>query len=143
MARHNILIVDDTPMMLRALGDILKDDYHVLIAKSGEQAIASAKKNRPSLILMDIMMPGMSGFEAVEQLKEDEETNDIPVVFVSGDVSASTKEAGYKLGAVDFIEKPFIEIAIKRRVGILVEYIDMKARLAPVRFKSEVLEHEH
>ena len=126
MKKHSILIIDDTPMILRALGDILKTGYNVLIAKSGEQGFESAKKNKPSLILLDIMMPGMSGFETMETLQADEETKNIPVIFVSGDVSAETKEKGYRLGAFDFIEKPFIEIAIMRRVGLIIEYTELK-----------------
>ena len=128
MKKHNILIIDDTPMVLRALGDMLKNEHNVLIAKSGEQGFESAKKNKPSLILLDIMMPGMSGFETMEVLQADEQTKNIPVIFVSGDVSAETKEKGYKLGAIDFFEKPFIEIAIKRRIGMIVEYINLKNR---------------
>ena len=126
MKKHSILIIDDTPMVLRALGDILKNEYNILIAKSGEAGIVSAKKNKPSLILLDIMMPGMSGFEAMEILMDDEETKNIPVIFVSGDVSVDTKELGYRLGALDFIDKPFIEIAIKRRVGLIIEYAELK-----------------
>ena len=129
MKKHSILIIDDTPMVLRALGDMLKNDYNILIAKSGEQGFESAKKNKPSLILLDIMMPGMSGFEAIEVLKADEQTKNIPVIFVSGDVSAETKEMAYKLGALDFFEKPFIEIAIKRRIGLITEYIELKRGL--------------
>ena len=127
MKKHSILIIDDTPMVLRALGDMLKGDHNILIAKSGEQGVESAKKNKPSLILLDIMMPGMSGFETMEILQRDDQTKNIPVIFVSGDVSAETKEKGYRLGAVDFIEKPFIEIVIKRRVGLMIEYIELKS----------------
>ena len=126
MKKHSILIIDDTPMVLRALGDILKKEHNILVAKSGEQGFESAKKNNPSLILLDIMMPGMSGFETMEALQADMQTKNIPVIFVSGDVSAEAKERGYWLGAIDFIEKPFIEIAIKRRVGLVIEYIDLK-----------------
>ena len=126
MKKHSILIIDDTPMVLRALGDMLKNEHNILIAKSGEQGFESAKKNKPSIILLDIMMPGMSGFETMEALQTNELTKNIPVIFVSGDVSAETKERGYHLGAVDFIEKPFIEIAIKRRIGLIIEYIDLK-----------------
>ena len=126
MKKHNILIIDDTPMVLRALGDILKNEYNILIAKSGEAGIASAKKNKPTLILLDIMMPGMSGFEVIKILKEDEETKNIPVIFVSGDVAVEAKETGYKLGVLDFIDKPFSEIAIKRRVGLIIEYAELK-----------------
>ena len=125
MKKHSVLIIDDTPMILRALGDMLKTKYSVLIAKSGEQGFESAKKNKPSLILLDIMMPGMSGFETMETLQADEQTKNIPVMFVSGDESAETKEQGYRLGAIDFIEKPFIEIAIMRRVGLIIEYMEL------------------
>ena len=130
MRKHSILIIDDTPMVLRALGDILKNDHNILIAKSGEHGFLTAKKNRPSLILLDIMMPGMSGFETMEVLQADEQTKNIPVIFVSGDVAAETKEKGYRLGAIDFIEKPFIEIAIKRRINLIIEYIDLKNQAA-------------
>ena len=126
MKKHSILIIDDTPMILRALGDILKSEYNILIAKSGEQGFESAKKNKPSLIILDIMMPGMSGFETMEILQADEHTKNIPVIFISGDVTIEAKEKGYGLGAFDFIDKPFIDIAIKRRVGLLIEYIEMK-----------------
>ena len=126
MKKHSILIVDDTPMILRALGDILKGEYNILIAKSGEQGFESAKKNKPSLIILDIMMPGMSGFETMEILQGDELTKNIPVIFISGDVSVEAKEKGYRLGAVDYIDKPFIDIAIKRRVGIMIEYVELK-----------------
>ena len=128
MKKHSILIIDDTPMVLRALGDMLKNDYNILIAKSGEQGIESAKKNKPSLILLDIMMPGMSGFSTIKILQADEQTKNIPIILVSGDVSSETKEKGYRLGAIDFIEKPFIEIAIKRRTGLIIEYMDLKSQ---------------
>ena len=126
MKKHSVLIIDDTPMILRALGDILKGSYNILIAKSGEQGFESAKKNKPTLIILDIMMPGMSGFDTMELLQADEQTKNIPVVFISGDVTVEAKEKGYGLGAVDFIDKPFLDIAIKRRIGILIEYVELK-----------------
>ena len=128
MEKHSILIIDDTPMVLRALGEMLKNEYNILVAKTGEAGIASARKNKPSLILLDIMMPGMSGFDVIKIIKEDEEIKNIPVIFVSGDVSVQTKEQGYNLGAFDFFEKPFIEVAIKRRIGFMVRYLDLKNR---------------
>ena len=127
MKKHNILIIDDTPMVLRALGDILKSEYSILIAKSGKQGLESAKKNKPSLILLDVMMPGLSGFETISNLREDVQTKNIPVIFISGDLSAETIEKGYMLGAVDYIVKPFIEIAIRRRIGLIIEYVELKA----------------
>jgi len=127
--KHCILVIDDAPMILRALGDILKTDYNVLIAKSGEQGIASAKKNMPDIILLDVMMPGMTGFEVIEALKADETTQNIPVIFITGDDSHESKEKGYQLGAVDYIEKPFVELIVKKRVEFNVQFLEMNRKL--------------
>ena len=114
---QSVLIIDDTPMMLSALGSILKSEYNVLVAKSGEKGIEFAKKNNPDMILLDVMMPGMSGFEVIEILKADDATKDIPVIFLTGDDSADSKEKGLGLGAVDYIEKPFSEDTVRDRVA--------------------------
>ena len=129
MQKLCILAIDDSPMILRALGDILKADYNVLIAKSGEQGISSAQKNIPDIILLDVMMPGMSGFDVIEVLKADDITKDIPVIFITGDNSADSKEKGYQLGAVDYIEKPFVEIIVKKRMEFNARFIEMKRKL--------------
>ena len=115
--KHRVLIIDDSQMMLGTLGNILKSEYSVLVAKSGEKGITSAKKNTPSLILLDVMMPEMSGFEVIEALKADEATKNIPVIFLTGDDTVESKEKGYELGAVDYIEKPFEADVVRQRVS--------------------------
>lgn len=114
--RQCILIIEDDPMMLRALGNMLKVDYNILAAKDGERGISFAKRNSPDVILLDIMMPGMTGFDVIGVLKADDETKNIPVIFLTGDDSDISKEKGYKLGAADYIEKPFVANALKERI---------------------------
>lgn len=112
-----VLIIEDNPTMMKILGNILKEDYNVLAAKSGEKGIASAKKNSPDIILLDVTMPGMTGFDVIEVLKADDTTKNIPVIFLTGDDSIESKEKGYELGAVDYIEKPYIVNAIKASIN--------------------------
>jgi putative two-component system response regulator len=128
-AKPKILAIDDAPMVLRALNEILRNDYDMLIAKSGEAGIESAKKNKPDLILMDLVMPEMTGFDALAFLKADPDTKNIPVILISGSEMAMDEEKGYAKGAVDFIKKPFVGAVVKRRVAFVMEYTDMKKRL--------------
>ena len=81
--RPKILIVDDEPTNLKVLKQILQDDYHLLFAKSGEEALALASREQPGLILLDVMMPGMTGFGACQRLKRETDTARIPVIFVT------------------------------------------------------------
>ena len=120
-----ILAIDDSPLLRRAFNDILGEDYILDVEYNGEGGIKSAKENKPSLILLDIVMPGMNGFDVMAILKADPETKNIPVIFITGDDSISSKEKGYLLGAVDYIEKPLAEIVVKKRVEfnlMLAEY---------------------
>ena len=123
--KHRILAIDDSPLLRRSFSDILGKDYILDVEYNGERGIESAKKNKPSIILLDIIMPGMSGFEVITVLKAEPLTKNIPVIFITGDDSTSSKEKGYMLGAVDYIEKPLTEIVVKKRVEfnlLLVEY---------------------
>ncbi|MCL1995917.1 MAG: response regulator [Defluviitaleaceae bacterium] len=127
--RHCVLIIDDTPIMLRILGDILKADYDILLARDGIQGINLAKTNKPSLILLDVVMPDMSGFEVITVLKTDYETENIPVIFITGLDSAKELERGYQLGATDYIEKPFVEFVVKKRVEFAIKFLEMERKL--------------
>lgn len=111
-----ILIVDDEKMNLDVLNHILRPDYRVYIAKSGESALKKAKENHPNLILLDIIMPEMNGYEVIQKLKEEPETQDIPVIFITGLSNASSEEKGFELGAVDYIAKPFSPAVVRARV---------------------------
>ena len=123
--KHRILAIDDSPLLRRSFSDILGKDYILDVEYNGERGIQSAKENKPSIILLDIVMPGMSGFEVITVLKADLSTKNIPVIFITGDDSTSSKEKGYLLGAADYIEKPLTETVVRKRVEfnlLLFEY---------------------
>ncbi|MBC3766956.1 response regulator [Neptunicella marina] len=112
----SILLVDDEPANLRVLKQILQDDYRLIFAKSGAEALRLAEQKKPALILLDIMMPDMTGFDVCEQLKSHSETKKIPVIFVTA-LSDETDEArGLELGAVDYITKPVSAPVVRIRV---------------------------
>ena len=103
-----ILVVDDDHDLLKLLSDTLTGQgYRVQVADSGEVALASVVDNPPELILLDIMMPGMNGFEVLHWLKERDESCDIPIIFLSALNQTVQRVKGLKLGAIDFISKPF------------------------------------
>jgi diguanylate cyclase (GGDEF)-like protein/PAS domain S-box-containing protein len=101
-----ILAIDDAPTNLQVLGSMLMPEFELLVATSGEMGLSLAKSNHPSLILLDILMPGMDGFETCKRLKADPDTKDIPVVFVSASTDGESEINGLKLGAADYIYKP-------------------------------------
>ena len=115
--KFGILIVDDEKTNLDVLSHILGEEYNVFIAKSGEGAISKAQSIRPDVILLDIVMPDMNGFEVIVRLKEAPETRDIPVMFITGLNSAENEERGIRLGAADYITKPFNAAVVKARVA--------------------------
>ncbi len=112
-----ILIVDDTPQNLQVLGTVLdKEGCRVSFATDGEQALNLVKKANPDLILLDIMMPGIDGMTVCKRLKEDEETASIPVIFLTAKTESDDVVAGFEIGAVDYITKPFKAIELMARV---------------------------
>lgn len=115
----DILVVDDSHASLKLLVDILeKDGYHVRPANSGELALRSVQAKLPSLILLDIKMPGLDGYETCRRLKADEKTRSIPVVFISALENEADHVKGFELGGVDFITKPFHVEEILARVNL-------------------------
>ncbi len=104
-----VLIVDDTPANLHVLAEALSDDYELSIATDGARGLELARRReqRPHLILLDVMMPGLSGFEVCRQLKQDRATRDIPVIFVTARGDPEDETLGLSLGAVDYVAKPF------------------------------------
>jgi len=115
--RHRILIVDDTPENIHVLMEALKDDYAIVAATNGEKALEVAQKEpRPDLILLDVMMPGMDGYEVCQRLSAIDETMKIPVIFVTALSEAGDEARGLDLGAVDYITKPFNTTLVKSRV---------------------------
>ena len=106
-SRHTVLIVDDETINIKILSDLLKDDMQVLFATNGEDGISTAHKSHPDLILLDIMMPGMDGYEVCRRLKTNPKTKSIPVIFVTAMDHTQDQAAGLELGALDYITKPF------------------------------------
>lgn len=108
MNKQDILIVDDTPENLRLLSTLLtKEGYNVRKALNGEMALLAAKTIKPNLILLDINMPGMDGYEVCEHLKKDEQTRSIPVIFLSAIDDVEYKVKAFRMGGIDYITKPF------------------------------------
>ncbi len=112
-----VLIVDDIPANIAILSDLLKENYKIKVANNGQRAIELARaKEKPDLILLDIEMPLMSGYDVCKKLKESLTTKDIPIIFVTAKDSLKDEEYGLKLGAIDYIKKPFHPAIIKIRV---------------------------
>lgn len=114
--KQNILIVDDTPLNINILGDYLSQDYNIYVATNGYAALERVKEVAPDLILLDIMMPDMDGYEVCQRLKEKNNTRNIPIIFISAKASDADESKGLELGAVDYIKKPFNLPIVKSRV---------------------------
>ncbi|WP_367280328.1 response regulator transcription factor [Sulfuricaulis sp.] len=120
MAIKNVLIVDDSATDSHILGEMLKKNgYTVTTAISGEEGIAKAKKDKPDLILMDIVMPGMSGFEATRAISKDPMTSAIPVIVCSTKGQETDKAWGLRQGAKDYIVKPIGEKVLMEKIRAL------------------------
>jgi DNA-binding response OmpR family regulator len=129
--KPKILIVDDTPENIQVLMETLKDQYAIVAAINGEKALKMAvAEPRPDLILLDIMMPGMDGFEVCSRLKADPKTRDIPVIFLSALGDTANKVKGFMTGAVDYISKPFQPEEVNVRVNTHLTMNRLKQSLA-------------
>ena len=114
--KPTILIVDDTPANLQLLTGLLKEEYHVKVANNGIKALSLAEASPPDLVLLDIMMPEMDGFEVCRRLKNSFVTCDVPVLFLSDKNSPEDEEMGFSVGAVDFIHKPISPPVVNARI---------------------------
>jgi len=118
MTDKTILIVDDTPANIAAALAILKDQYRTKVATSGAKALEHAGAgDKPDLILLDVTMPDMDGYEVCARLKADPETAAIPVVFLTARTEAEDEAKGFELGSVDYIHKPFNPTVVRARVA--------------------------
>lgn len=111
-----ILAVDDVPNNLQILRQILRDSYQLIFAANGEKALEAAAKHHPDLILLDVMMPNMGGYEVCQKLKENPATRDIPVIFVTAMSEMEDEAQGFDAGAVDYILKPVSGPILLRRI---------------------------
>src|SRR5947208_2518539 len=126
-----ILIVDDNPANIQVANNILKDAYIIKIATSGASALNLAKVLRqPDLILLDIMMPEMDGYEVCSQLKANPGTRNIPIIFLTGRTDAEDETKGFELGAIDYIHKPFAPRVVQARVRTHLALREAREQLA-------------
>jgi PleD family two-component response regulator len=112
-----ILVVDDTPENVDVLANILRDSHQIKVALNGEKALQIAQSDPPpDLILLDVMMPEIDGYEVCRRLKDDPTTRDIPVIFVTAKTEVEDEMKGFALGAVDYITKPISPAIVEARV---------------------------
>lgn len=114
--RHTILIIEDSPLTVKILEDMLKDDYNILTSYYGIEGLEIAEKENPDLIILDILMSPMDGYETCEKLKQNYLTKSIPVIFITALGEMEDEKKGLEIGAIDYITKPFSAPIIKARV---------------------------
>jgi len=119
--RHTLLIVDDTPTNLSLLSNLLRDAYRIKVANSGAKALELAFSAPPDLVLLDVMMPEMDGYEVCRRLKTNELTQTVPVIFLTAKNEVEDEELGFSVGAVDFIHKPISPPIVMARVKTHLE----------------------
>jgi sigma-B regulation protein RsbU (phosphoserine phosphatase) len=130
-AQKSILIVDDTPINIGVISGALKDSFATKVATSGQKALAIVSgKEKPDLILLDIMMPEMDGYEVCRRLKANPDTRDIPEIFLTSQTEAEDETKGFEVGAVDYIHKPFSAAVVKARVRTHLMLREAHAQIA-------------
>ncbi len=142
--KPTVLIVDDEQINLSLLSNILKDSYRVKIAKNAKTALDIIANFYIDLILLDVVMPDMDGYEMCKILKKSEKTEHIPVIFVTGNTSTESEKKGFSLGAVDYITKPFNPITVKSRarahMNLHLKQIELEMVSQELQKKNEELQ---
>lgn len=134
--KATILVVDDTPDNLALMSGLLKDNYHIRVANSGEKALKIAQsESPPALILLDIMMPVMDGYEVCQILQQDPKTQNIPIIFLTAKSQSDDEAKGFELGAVDYITKPISPPIVMARVHTHLALADRTAMLSSLTEK--------
>ena len=137
LEKATILVVDDVPDNLTLMSDLLKRTYRIKVANNGRKALAIAAADRPDLILLDVMMPGMDGHAVCRELKRDAGTKDIPVIFLTARTEPEDEEKGFEMGAVDYIAKPISPPIVMARVAT---HLKLKSSADFLRDKTDFLE---
>jgi len=138
-AEKTVLLVDDAPANIQVVNSILKNTYKIRVATSGEKALKIANQSpAPDLILLDVMMPEMDGYEVCSRLKSVPGTRDIPVIFLTGQTETDDETKGFEVGAVDYIHKPFSPAVVKARVHTHLVLRGIREQLA-----SQLLTMQH
>ncbi|MCL2265792.1 MAG: response regulator [Treponema sp.] len=119
--QKTIFVIDDSKMNLIVVKDALKDQYRVIPLPSAAKMFSLMEKLTPDIILLDILMPEMDGYEAIKLLKRNSAHANIPVIFLTSTIDESTKEQGYQLGASDFVLKPFEKTELLEKIARALE----------------------
>ena len=140
-----ILVVDDDVLNLKMAKHILSgSNMRVSCLKSGEEAVEFLKKNSPDLLLLDVHMPGMNGFETISVIRENKNIADIPVIFLTADDDSNTEKKGLEAGAMDFIKKPFVPEVLLLRVRHTLDLVRLQTDLScEVEKKTQELMEQH
>ncbi|RSM21501.1 response regulator [Aeromonas salmonicida] len=138
-SKPTVLVIDDIPENLTLMYQLLKDDYKVKGANGGERGLTLAETANPDLILLDIMMPEIDGYQVCQQLKSNPATSDIPIIFLTAKAERVDEHKGLKLGAVDYITKPINPEVVKARVKT---HVSLKVASDILKDKNQVLEQE-
>lgn len=136
-----VLIVDDSPTNIEILSDCLNQtSFQIVVARSGEQALEQAIYHKPELILLDVVMPGIDGFETCRQLKEHSDTHHIPIIFMTALADAENKVKGLSLGAIDYVIKPFQyeEVLARVRIHLQVQTLTKTLRDQNILLQKEI-----
>ena len=133
-----VLLVDDSPSNIRVMAAVLQERYRVKTATSGQQCLDMALKHKPDLILLDIEMPGISGYETCRELKDMSETRDIPIIFVTGRDNIEDEELGLRIGAVDYITKPIRPVILSARVDTHITLKRQQDRLLQLAMHDQL-----
>jgi len=134
--KYSILIVDDEKSNILALTSILSAHYRILALRDSNETLAIAEKENPDVILLDILMPDLDGYQVITMLKDNENTKDIPVIFITGLDSAEAEEMGLQMGAADYITKPFHSAIVRMRVQNQIE-LNKKEELRIAKEEAE------
>jgi diguanylate cyclase (GGDEF)-like protein len=126
---QKVLVADDDTVSRQVLGELLKPEYSVVLARSGAQALERAARHVPDLVLLDVVMPDMDGYEVLRRLRADPRTEHISVIFISGLDRPEDEAVGLKMGAADYITKPFNSAVVLARVAVHLEVLRQRRML--------------
>src|SRR5512140_2195353 len=121
LSDSRVLVVDDDQANVKLLSEVLKGDYKLSVAPDGESALQAIATRQPDIVLLDIVMPGLDGYEVLRRLRADPATRELPVMFLSSLEEMASKTRGFELGANDYLTKPFHLLEVKARVQSLLK----------------------
>ena len=129
LSKKTIIAADDDQEILNALTEVLEEKYNVFTALDGNSAFLMVKSYLPDLILLDVVMPGMDGFEVCRRIKGDVMTNKIPVIFLTGKTQTEDAEMGFKSGCDGYLQKPFYPGKLVVKIGAFIEKAEIRKKM--------------